>query len=246
VFDLGAGFSDSIVEMQHLEGPKLGFGGRAVSVFRAVTTILALVSLLAICQTIVQEPRRWQENRPFRLAATSTLILLVLLATVPTLYGRYVWGLVVALLAAWVSGIQPPTVGRPPAITFILLVVFGAFGLLGLQDNRVCQQAIWQAAVDLEQQGIDPLQINAGLEYGGVRRFTPRYRGTQHQGPYLSALPPFERDSELTLYFPHNIFAPAREYAVAYGPVEGYEVIERRVFRSWLREGEILILRRRH
>jgi hypothetical protein len=247
VFDLGSGFSDSIVEMQHLEGSAIEIGGQPVSVLRMVTTVIALASLLAAIQCLVaaRVERLW-ENRGFRLAAISTVILVGLLCAIPTMYGRYVWPVTISGMMSWLCAVAAPDRKRFPKGALAITVVYAVAGVLGLQDNSVCQQTVWRAIAQLESQGIDPLEINAGLEYGGIRRFSPRYRGVENQGPYLASLPPGKRVAEFVTYNPHNIFAPARHYAVTYGPFKDYEVIDELEFRSWWRRGRIYLLKRKN
>ncbi|OAI54055.1 hypothetical protein AYO47_03745 [Planctomyces sp. SCGC AG-212-M04] len=246
VFDLGSGFSDSIVEIQHLEGPAVEVCGRRVPVIRVVTTVLALASLLAAIQCLVaaRVERLW-ESRGFQLASISTVILVGLLCAVPTMYGRYVWPVTISAMMAWLCAVAAPDVKRFPTGALVLTVVYAVGGVLGLQDNSVCQQTVWRGIAQLESQGVDPREINAGLEYGGVRRFSPRYRGEQNRGPYLATLVPGKREAEFVTYNPHNIFAPVRHYAVTYGPVKDYEVIDELEFRSWWRRGRIYVLKRK-
>lgn len=246
VFDLGTGFSDSIVEMQNLEGPAVTIGSHRFSIFRVVATLIALVSGLALSQMVAtgESRQRFRGNRGLQLAGLSTAILVGLLLLAPTMHGRYVWPVVVASLMTLLMVVSPLERDVSPRLGAALMLVYAAFGVLGLQDNSVCQRTVWQAIRQLEAQGIDPLQINAGLEYGGLRRFTPRYRGPENRGPYLGTLSPHQRDVEFVLYNPHNIFAPARDYSVTYGPLAGWEVMNRLPFESWWRRGEIYILKR--
>jgi hypothetical protein len=221
-------------------------------VFRRVTTLLALLSLFAACQLFAADRQhlpadRESDNRDFMrrwLMPLSTAIMAGLLCIVPTMHGRYVWPVsVFALLCLTERFARRGT--AVPWIGVVLVAAFGIFGVVGIQDNSICQQTIWTALNDLEAQGVDPLEINGGLEYGGVRRFTPLYRGATHQGPYLEKMNSVERDRAITIYNPINIFAPARTYSVTYGPLEGNEVIRELPFRSWLRTGRIYVLRRR-
>ena len=251
VFDFGVGFSDSIVERQHLYGPVVTVAGQELSVFTLVTSLLALLSLFAACQLFAAD---WGESRTRRdaddrefvrrwLMPLSTAILVALLCIVPTMHGRYVWPVSVLVLLCLTSrfadlGTSVPWVG------VVLVAAFGAFGMVGIQDNSVSQQTIWTALSDLEAQGIAPLEINGGLEYGGVRRFEPLYRGPDHRGPYLEKLGSVERDRHIVLFNPINIFAPARKYSVTYGPLPGNEIVREIPFHSWLRSGKIYVLRR--
>jgi len=250
VFDLGVGFSDSIVERQHLRGLTVEIAGEEYSVFALATTLLAAVSLLAACQLLVSAPA-WlstgandeQQLLERWLMPLSAVVMAGLLCTVPTMHGRYVCPVCVfALLSAatrWGRlGHSTPWLG------VALAASFGVFGVVGIQDNSVCQQAVWTALRDLEADGIDPLEINGGLEFGGVRRFTPRYRGETHQGPYLALLTPKQRDRHIVLFNPMNIFAPGRQYSVTYGPLPGNDVVREIPFESWLRSGRIFVLRR--
>jgi len=246
VFDLGTGFSDSIVEMQHLKGPAIEAFGLQISVFRMSTTFISLLSLFAALQLVTQlRAPALRSSRGFVLSALSLAILAGLLCVVPTMHGRYVWPICVASLMVWLFTIVPGAPPRMPLVGLLLASLYAMGGLLGLQDNSVSQKTIWQAIQKLESQGVDPHEINAGLEYGGLRRFTPRYRGDEHRGPFLTRLSPTQRDSEIVLNSPFNIFAPARKYSVTYGPLPGTEVIDEIEFRSWWRTGRIHVLERR-
>jgi hypothetical protein len=251
VFDMGVGFSDSIVERQHLAGPVVTLAGREWSLFRIVASALALLSLFATCQLFVAERRTWDsvsedDDRRFVrrwLMPVSTAIMVGLLCIVPTMHGRYVWPVCVFVLIWLVSRFSHLGMAVPWA-GVVLVGAIGGFGIVGIQDNSVSQQTIWAALRDLESQGIAPLQINGGLEFGGLRRFTPHYRGETHQGPYLGKLSSAERDRHIVLFNPMNIFAPAREYSVTYGPLDGNQIVREIPYRSWLRTGRIYVLRR--
>ncbi|QDT55737.1 hypothetical protein Pan44_37840 [Caulifigura coniformis] len=246
VFDLGIGFSDSIVEMQHLEGPAVEAFGTRVSVFRVGTTLLAVLSLFAAAQLATQlRASDLLQSRGFVRSSLSLSILVGLLCIVPTMHGRYAWPVCVAVLMAWQFTVVPTERSSFPGVGLLLTAIYAIGGLLGLQDNSVCQKTIWQAIHQLEAQGVDPNEINAGLEYGGLRRFTPHYRGEEHRGPYLARLSPLHRDAEIVVNSPFNIFAPRRQYSVTYGPLPGTDVIDELEFRSWWRTGKISILERR-
>ncbi len=160
------------------------------------------------------------------------------------MHGRYVWPVSVFSLLCLASACSRLGAARVSWLGAVLVGAIGAFGIAGIQDNSVSQQAIWTALRDLEAQGIEPLEINGGLEFGGLRRFTPIYRGPDHQGPYLGQLTSAPRDHHIVLYSPMNIFAPARRYSVTYGPLPGNQVIKEIAFISWLRTGKIYVLKR--
>jgi len=121
-----------------------------------------------------------------------------------------------------------------PALLLVGLLGLGGFSLAGTQDWLAYNRLRWQLAHELVAQGVPRTRIDAGMEWDGWFLYetshgvAPRTPG----GPFWT-----------------QIIAPATDstYVIAFSPLPGYAVRERRAYPSWLhREPVALYVLRRH
>ena len=126
------------------------------------------------------------------------------------------------VLGLWaVRGLRPS-----PALLLLGLLGLGLFSVVGTQDWLASNRLRWQLGRELLARGVPPERIDAGMEWDGWELYE---RGRAFRAPPRTVDGPFWT----------QIIAPTIDstYVVAYSPLPGYVVRERRTYRSWLHGG---------
>ena len=126
------------------------------------------------------------------------------------------------VLGLWaVRGLRPS-----PALLLFGLLGLGLFSVVGTQDWLASNRLRWQLGRELLARGVPPERIDAGMEWDGWQLYE---RGRTFRAPPRTVDGPFWT----------QIIAPTIDstYVVAYSPLPGYVVRERRTYRSWLHGG---------
>ena len=173
------------------------------------------------------------------------------------------WSVVVSLGIVFLTSTQEPYLLSPLALTMVLVVRIGrpwparsiaaagvivagfaAFAFAGVDDMLARNAALWRSIERLHASGARPNEINGGWEYAGVFRFNPVYRG-------VKAVPPLQLDKNdagralhIAKHHPASYFDSRRPYALALAPLEGHRIIGREPYKSFLRTGTVLTLKR--
>jgi hypothetical protein len=225
--------------------------GQTVSIFRAVTTALALISVLLIAGRIGPAVcRRGSTSRlsdddakialaTLGVSASSMLAVLVFVRT------YFEWYLIPLLVLCGLLGtmLHCGVTNSPGVASWLVLIGIGASSATAVQDTLARNEAGWAATRKLHEAGVAPDQINAGLEYNGEFRFSPRYRtGPIRTPPYLLSLDTTTRAIHLALFWSDHV--DARSFTLAYAELPNHTVELEVPFRSWMRSGRVLVLRR--
>ncbi len=108
-----------------------------------------------------------------------------------------------------------------PALVLVGLLALGGFSLAGTQDWLAYNRLRWQLAHELVAQGVPRARIDAGMEWDGwfLYGVAPGAAPRTPDGPFWT-----------------QIIAPATDstYVIAFSPLPGYAVRERRDYPSWL------------
>lgn len=191
-----------------LARPAGGSGGRPLA--RAAVLLLVFLSMLLTLAGVAFETVVLDVDRHY------------LLALVPVL-------LCLAVTARW---LRLPVSGW---LAIPLVVALGAYSLCAAQDYLSWNRARWQAARDIEAQGIAPAAIDGGAEYNfshDVGLWVKTFKGAD---PGRA---------------PHARWRWWRvnddEYIISFSPIPNYDVVARHRYFSALslREQEVLTLRR--
>jgi Dolichyl-phosphate-mannose-protein mannosyltransferase len=184
---------------------------------RAVLTgMSALVTALLLWALILPERR----SLFFQLAALMAAIGTLALFGSGYYYDRY------SLDSAWTCCLVLPIVvpwerRSARVLAAVALAAIAAFSTLSVQEHFVWQRARWTAWNDLRGQGIDISQIDGGGEATGFYELA--------NAPVAEARRPH----------------PQRPYVIAFRPLDGFRVVARYPFTSFLgmRSGEIVVLK---
>lgn len=126
------------------------------------------------------------------------------------------------VLGLWaVRGLRPS-----PALLLLGLLGLGLFSVVGTQDWLASNRLRWQLGRELLARGVPPERIDAGMEWDGWQLYE---RGRAFRAPPRTVDGPFWT----------QIIAPETDstYVVAYSPLPGYVMRERRTYHSWLHGG---------
>jgi hypothetical protein len=182
-----------------------------------LTALSALVTILLLWALLRPERR----SLSFQLFALTALIGTLALFGSGYYYDRY------SLDSAWTCCLALPLVvpwerRAARVLGLVALVAVAAFSTLAVQEHFAWQRARWTAWNDLRDRGIAVRQIDGGGEATGFYELT--------NAPVAEARRP----------------QPPRPYAITFRPLDGFRVIARYPFTSFLgaRRGEILVLQR--
>jgi hypothetical protein len=181
-------------------------------------------------------------RRPAVVAWLSVFLLLAPLFATPYFFDRYLIPVLFFVAAGWAAVCVPR---RIPLASWALLGVVIGFDLVGVHDCLSRRAIASQAIHNLLESGVDRLQINAGLEFAGVHRFTPIYRGPDaFNRPHLAVVPETERRALLAAYFPLSYYRADADYTVGWKPVPGQTIVKEYPLRTWLRRGALFVSKR--
>jgi hypothetical protein len=246
LFDLGIG-PDTLFGGDALCGPKW----HGASLFAWSLTLLGAATIgaaladapgaLSSLWAFRHDLKGGTVRTPAGVAWCSALLLIASLFTTPYFFDRYLIPVLFFAGAGWAAVCVP----RIPRSSWILLAALIAFDLAGVQDCLARRAIATRAIRELFENGVDPLQINAGLEFAGVYRFTPIYRGPlAFQGPHLALTPEMERRDLLAAYFPLSYYRADAEYTVGWKPVPEQSIAKEYKLGSWTRQRTLFVSKR--
>lgn len=253
VYDFGIGNDSPLTPGRSaLRGPAITIGQSSVSIFHIATTALALMSAyllfgltgwhMSAVQKADFDCGRHVDRTLKAVLATSCTLLVVLFLLIRVFFEWYLIPLIL-LLGILITRLLPSDNRGPGLCAWATLSLFGVFAVVGVQDCMVRNSARWAAIAQLHDAGIGPDSINAGLEYTGVYRFSPQYRGGEtRRRPYLSTLDPWLREIHLAAMTTE--FDSTREFTLAYDTASGFDVVLSVPFHSWFRTGHVFALRK--
>ncbi len=191
-----------------------------------------LLALLAVSTTVLVQ--RWRKRRwTSRDGAAAFLLLAVsaylfpLLAT--TFFDRYLLPTMPLLAAGLAAALLPASVNLPRwrwrVVSMALIAAFAAISIAGTHDYLAWNRLRWQMLGDLMQQRqLTPAEIDGGFEFNGLLNYRADYV-------------PVEGKS--------NWWVDGDDWMLGFGPIPGYDIIERRSYRRWLGgKGELVVLRK--
>jgi hypothetical protein len=251
VFDFGLGADSTIPGRNLLVGPAFQMGGRRYSLFWTAATTLALISTCLVVAIVFAPVNRGADQTTkfnpsvAKVAGLGMMLLLGLYFFAVSYYERYLIPVVALAPLALLAGRNDFAPRRQGTLAWIALASFGALGVAGVQDYQTRNKAVWEAIASLRLKGVDVDAINGGFEFAGAFRYNPHYRDQQERvSPYLAVVPSDVRESHIAEFSPIYHYLEERRYTLSYVPF-GDNQVERRIpFRSWLRSGEVLVLRR--
>jgi hypothetical protein len=230
------------------EGADL-LGHRPVILTHPVRVVLTLLSLFAPILFFLVVCTRSNYQRLRRFAADDAVVAraLVLVLTLAGFFSlilqrispfdRYIVQILPFLFILAVMLWQAPA--RPARIGWLALIVFAMFGICNVHDYAAARRASVHALQQLEEQGVDRYQVNAGLELNGADHL--------RKVDYLrvcTANPPaggpscsndFKGDWK-TWWFRKATFSIHGDYALSYSDLPGYERMDQLTqdFNAWI------------
>lgn len=228
-----------------LRGPIWTTGQHDISLFKTVALATAVLSTLVLVSASLPRAAGTRNQADDWAPSLATLSLLAngLLLLITWVYvDRYLVALVPLsimvlaerLPAQWSSRIWTLTAG------WVVTAAMGMLSLVGIQDGMQRSATFWDTVRQLHALEVSPHDVDAGLAYGGFYRYNPTYRGPHHVGPYLEQLSAAQREYMRARYSPLTVM-DNRPLYVSFGEADGYDVVARRPFHSWLRAGEVLV-----
>lgn len=233
IFDLGTGFP-ILKDILGLWLPHWPKGPLAFWIF--VTTLGALgAALIGYFLTLaaLDTYRAWRTDTlpsrwPVALALTGSLAYFLLIATRTASYDRYFFlflplTMILALRAARV-GVE--STGPAAAVCLVLTLGYGWFAVATTHDYLAWNRVRWDALDTAMAEGrLNPRNTDGGFEFNGWYLYDPGYRAQPGKSWWW-----VDRD----------------DYAIAFGPIEGYEVYECHPFDRWMPIGPqaVLILKK--
>jgi len=114
------------------------------------------------------------------------------------------------------------------------------FSAMGTRDSLVFQRAVWDEARALTDEGIAETEIDAGAGWVGY------HLHGRESATGLAVERPEDIPNPWWIYDSEGVALTDSTYVIATTPLEGYEVVRRVPFSSWLqtRETELLVLER--
>jgi hypothetical protein len=232
-----------------LHGPKVDAFGRSSSVFTLVAAIIAMTSAPILTFAVLHFIRKGLPRKidGWLLSPTAQLS----------------WSIIVSLGIVFLTSTQEPYLLSPLALLMVLVVRLGrpwpaisiaaaemvvagfaVFAFAGVDDMLARNAALWRAIDRLHASGVKPNEVNGGWEYAGVFRFNPVYRGVKAVSPLQLGKSDAARALHIARYHPASYFDRRRSYALALAPLEGHRIIDREPYKSFLRTGTVLTLKR--
>jgi hypothetical protein len=251
LFDLGLRLPEAPTGQipESLRGPVMKFFGREISVVRTVSTAAAWLFATAFGALLVARRGDPADNRPAAtrpppIATLTVLAMAALYLLTPGFADRYLLSLVPAALLMLAEQLPPQKESRASLClgwAAALLVAVGS--LVGVQDAMVRSRAFFSAVERLQQRGVSPFDIDAGLAFGGMHRFNPAYRGEANRGPFWNTIPPGDRSTVMASIHPLSTTLN-RRYRISFDDEPEYRSIDHVPYASWYRTGEVGIFER--
>jgi len=251
LFDLGLRPPESPIDRipSALAGPFVNLLGREVSIVRLLTTTIAwsLAAAFGLLFATRRADRAASTAAPAKTIPIATLTFLATAALYMLTLGlvdRYLLSLAPAALLMLAEQLPPRFETRSGlwlGWAGALCVAVGS--LIGIQDAMVRSRVFFAAAESLQQRGVDPFDIDAGLAFGGMYRFNPTYRGASNRGPFWSTVPEHERSTVIASIQPLSTTLD-RPYRISFDNEPGYTTIDEVRYTTWLRSGTVQILGR--
>lgn len=225
LYDLGTGFpilKDTFtLWLPHMPKAPIAF-------WVIVTTLGALgAALLAYFLTLAFRTRK-AERGTVVFAASGCLIYFLLMVPRSASYDRYF--LFLLPLVMILSLVQAETSKKPKilwtSIAFALTLAYGTFSVATTHDYLAWNRVRWDALnKGLAERRFTPKNMDGGFEFGGWYSYDSKYKAQPGKSWWW-----VDRD----------------DFAVAFGPIDGYQIYERHPFDRWMPIGvkEVLILKR--
>jgi Dolichyl-phosphate-mannose-protein mannosyltransferase len=225
LYDLGTGFpilKDTFtLWLPHMPKAPIAF-------WVMVTTLGALgAALLTYFLTLALRTRK-EERGTVVFAVSGCLIYFLLIAPRSASYDRYF--LFLLPLVMILALVLPEANKRPKilwtSIAFALTLAYSAFSVATTHDYLAWNRVRWDALHQgLEERRFTAKNMDGGFEFGGWYSYDSKYKAQPGKSWWW-----VDRD----------------DFAVAFGPIEGYQIYERHPFDRWMPIGvqEVLILKR--
>lgn len=193
------------------------------------TLLLALLATSAMALVQGWRHRQWtaRDSAAALLLSSVAAYLFPLLAT--AFFDRYLLP-ALPLLAAGIGAALLPVSARLPnarwrALSLALLAAFAAFSIGGTHDYLAWNRLRWQMLGDLmQQQKLTAADIDGGFEFNGLLNYRADYVRVDGKSKW---------------------WVDGDNWMLGFGPVPGYDVVERRSYRHWLpSNGELVVLRK--
>jgi len=252
LFDLGIRLPESPTGRvpESLRGPTVSLFGREISVFRAATTGAAWLFVAAIGAALAtrrEGPAENSQAAPARIpVATMTVVSMAALYLLTRGFSdRYLLSLVPAAILMLAKQLPPRLESRSVLwIGWSGAALVALAGLVGIQDAMLRSRSFFAACTQLQERGVGPFDIDAGIAFGGMHRFNPIYRGAANRGPFWNLVLPAERSTVMASVHPLSTTLN-RKYRISFDDEPGYQLIDNVRYESWLRAGEVRIYERR-
>jgi Dolichyl-phosphate-mannose-protein mannosyltransferase len=202
---------------------------KAPMAFWVLVTMLgaAGAALLAYFLTLVFRTRK-EERGTVVFALSGCLIYFLLMVPRSASYDRYF--LFLLPLVMILALVQPETSKKPKilwtSIACALTLAYGIFSVASTHDYLAWNRVRWDALHQgLAEGRFTPKNMDGGFEFGGWYSYDSKYKAQPGKSWWW-----VDRD----------------DFAVAFGPIGGYQIYERHPFERWMPIGvnEVLILKR--
>ena len=229
LYDIGTGFpilKDTFtLWLPHMPKAPIAF-------WIIVTTLGALgAALLAYFLTLAFRTRK-DERGTVVFAVSGCLIYFLLLAPRSASYDRYfLFFLPLVMILALVQPETSPETSKGSkilwtSIAFTLTLAYSAFSVASTHDYLAWNRVRWDALnKGLAEGRFTTKNMDGGFEFGGWYSYDSKYKALPGKSWWW-----VDRD----------------DFAIAFGPIEGYQIYERHPFDRWMPVGveEVLILKR--
>ncbi len=203
---------------------------KAPVAFWVLVTMLGAggAALLAYFLTLAFRTRK-EERGTVVFAASGCLIYFLLMVPRSASYDRYflfLLPLVMILALVPLEKNKEPKILWATSIAFALTVAYGAFSVATTHDYLAWNRVRWDALhKGLSERRFTTKNMDGGFEFGGWYSYDSKYKAQPGKSWWW-----VDRD----------------DFAVAFGPIEGYQIYERHPFDRWMPVGvqEVLILKR--
>lgn len=202
-----------------------------VTVLGLIGATLLLALLVTATTALVQRWRRrdWScgDGAAAFLLVTVAVYLFPLLAT--AFFDRYLLP-ALPLLAIAIATAMLPAVPRMPSLpslvaSTVLMIAFAAFSIAGTHDFLAWNRLRWQMLDNLMQQRqLTAADIDGGFEFNGLLNYRDDYVRVEGKSQW---------------------WVDGDDWMIGYGPIPGYDIVERRSYRHWLpSNGELVVMRK--
>ncbi len=193
------------------------------------TLLLALLTTAAISLV-----KRWRQRQTTDRDGSAALLLVSVAAylfpvLVTAFFDRYLLPALPLLTVALAAVLLPVRASLPEfrwqCVSVALLAGFATFSIAGTHDYLAWNRLRWQMLGELMQKRqLTPAQIDGGSEFNGLLNYRKGYKAVEGKSSW---------------------WVDGDDWMIGFGPVPGYDIIERRSYRHWLPgNGELVVLRR--